>query len=312
RSSIPRRTHRVAVMKAKGFVQRVRREPRSAQRRVTSPDAEFLTAKLESRLRPDPSHPAFFWSSLRFLKSSVQTPLLDRFGDMGGLDFFGAGEIGDGAADFEDPAVGAGAQAQFVDRGFEQSLGIVIHGTIALDISGAHLGVGMDVSFLKTLELDVTSLIDTLANHLRGFPSIATGEILIAYRRHFDLNIDSVEERAGDARAIALDLQRRADAFFLRVGKKAAGARVHGCDEHNGCGIVDRAQDARDGDVAVFQRLAHYFEHVAPELRQFVEEEDTVVGKRDFAGLRDGSAADETGIGNRVMRRAERTGRNDR
>jgi hypothetical protein len=53
------------------------------------------------------------------LQSSVQTSILNRFGDVGGLDFFGAGEIGDGAADFEDPALGAGAQAQFVDRGFE-------------------------------------------------------------------------------------------------------------------------------------------------------------------------------------------------
>ena len=43
------------------------------------------------------------------LKSSVQTPILNRLGDVGGLDFFGAGEVGDGAADFEDPAVGAGA-----------------------------------------------------------------------------------------------------------------------------------------------------------------------------------------------------------
>jgi len=36
---------------------------------------------------------------------------LNRLGDVGGLDFFGAGEIGDGAADFEDATVGAGAQA---------------------------------------------------------------------------------------------------------------------------------------------------------------------------------------------------------
>jgi hypothetical protein len=42
-----------------------------------------------------------------------------------GLDFFGAGEIGDGAADFEDPTIGASAQAQFVDRGFEQSLCVI-------------------------------------------------------------------------------------------------------------------------------------------------------------------------------------------
>jgi hypothetical protein len=35
------------------------------------------------------------------------------------LDFFGAGEIGDGAADFEDAAVSAGAQAELVDGHFE-------------------------------------------------------------------------------------------------------------------------------------------------------------------------------------------------
>jgi hypothetical protein len=40
------------------------------------------------------------------LQCSVQASVLDRLGDVGGLDFFGAGEIGDGAADFEDAAVG--------------------------------------------------------------------------------------------------------------------------------------------------------------------------------------------------------------
>jgi hypothetical protein len=34
---------------------------------------------------------------------------LNRLGDVGGLDFFGAGEVGDGAADFEDATVGTGA-----------------------------------------------------------------------------------------------------------------------------------------------------------------------------------------------------------
>jgi hypothetical protein len=48
-----------------------------------------------------------FW----FLQSSIQASILNRLGDVGGLDFFGAGEIGDGAAEFEDATVGAGAQA---------------------------------------------------------------------------------------------------------------------------------------------------------------------------------------------------------
>ena len=84
------------------------------------------------------------------------------------LDFFGAGEIGYGAADFEDPAVGAGAQAQFVDRGFQQSFRIIVHGAI----SRAHLGVGVHVSFLKPLQLNRPRVVDPLADKLRGFGAV--------------------------------------------------------------------------------------------------------------------------------------------
>jgi hypothetical protein len=74
---------------------------------------------------------------------------------------------------------------------------------------------------------------------------------------------------------------RRSDAFFLRIGEEAAGARVHRCDEHDSGGIIDRAEGAGDGDVAVFQRLAHDLEHVAPEFRQFVKKQDTVTALPD-------------------------------
>jgi hypothetical protein len=47
---------------------------------------------------------------------------LNRLGDGGELDFSGAGEIGDGAADFEDAAVSAGAQSELVDGHFERRL----------------------------------------------------------------------------------------------------------------------------------------------------------------------------------------------
>jgi hypothetical protein len=134
----------------------------------------------------------------RILQSPVQTSILNRLGDVGGLDFFSAGEVGDGATDLQDSAVGAGAQAQFVDRGFKQSLGVIIHRTVALDVPCAHLGVGVDVSFLKPLQLNRACIIDPLADKLRGFAGVAAGEVLIADRRHFDLDVDAVEKRAGD------------------------------------------------------------------------------------------------------------------
>ena len=61
----------------------------------------------------------------------IEAPILDRFGDVGRLDFFRAGKVGDGAADFEHPAIGAGAQAQLVDGGFEQLLTVAVDRAVA-------------------------------------------------------------------------------------------------------------------------------------------------------------------------------------
>jgi hypothetical protein len=60
----------------------------------------------------------------------------------------------------------------------------------------------------------------------------------------------------------------------------------------------------------VFERLAHHFEDIARELGQFVEEKQTVVSERDFAGAGDNATANESGIGDGVMRGTERALRN--
>ena len=70
-------------------------------------------------------------------------------------------------------------------------------------------------------------------------------------------------------------------------------------------GKVRRHGGAGDGDDAVFERLAEDFEDVAGELGQLVEEEQAVVGERDLAGARDHAAADEAGVGDGVVGRAE-------
>ena len=47
----------------------------------------------------------------------------------------------------------------------------------------------------------------------------------------------------------------------------------------------------------VFERLAQGFDYVSAEFWEFVEEKHAVVGERDFAWARVGTAADESGIG---------------
>jgi hypothetical protein len=81
-------------------------------------------------------------------------------------------------------------------------------------------------SFVETPELDGAGGIDPLADFGRGFAGVFTGEFLIAQGRHFNLDVDAIEQRAGDLGSVALDLQRCAGAFLLRVGEKAAGTSL--------------------------------------------------------------------------------------
>jgi hypothetical protein len=51
--------------------------------------------------------------------------------------------------------------------------------------------------------------------------------------------------------------------------------------------------DARDGDVAGFQRLAQRIQHLAGEFRHLVEEQHAVMRQRNFARPRAQAAADQ-------------------
>lgn len=143
----------------------------------------------------------------------------------------------------------------------------------------------MDVSFLEALKLDPAGGVHPLADHGRRLAGLATGKFLIAEGRHFHLDVDAVEQRAGNFRTVTLDLQRRAVALLLLIGKKAARAGVHRGDEHEARRIIDRPDGARHGNIGVFKGLAHDFEDVALELRQLVEKEHPIaeaIDRPDF------------------------------
>jgi len=73
-------------------------------------------------------------------------------------------------------------------------------------------------------ELSGARCVDPLTNDDRSFAGVLAREFLVAQRRDFDLDIDAVEQWTRDLRVVTLDLQRRADAFLLRIGKEAARA----------------------------------------------------------------------------------------
>jgi hypothetical protein len=57
--------------------------------------------------------------------------------------------------------------------------------------------------------------------------------------------------------------------------------------------------------AALIQRLAHHLQHIPREFRKFVQEQHTVVRKRNFAGPGHHASADKPGVGNRMMSLAE-------
>lgn len=72
-------------------------------------------------------------------------------------------------------------------------------------------------------------------------------------------------------------------------------------------GQRDAARGAGDGHLAVLERRAEGFKHIAVELGKLVQKQHAVVGQREISAGRERPAAAGHGCGGkRVMRRAER------
>ena len=122
------------------------------------------------------------------------------------------------------------------------------------------------------------------------------------------MQIDPIQQRAADPAEIFFHLHRVAFARPAGVAEVAARAGVHGGDEDEARREERRVDRPADRHLAFFEGLAEAFETAAVELGQLVKEEDAVVGETDLARRRRRSAADHAGVGDGVVRAAERAG----
>ena len=75
----------------------------------------------------------------------------------------------------------------------------------------------------ETLALDFAGLGDAVADGGAGFAGSAfAGKVPVLDGGNFDVDVDAVEERAGDAVAVTLDVDRAATAFAFGVAEVAA------------------------------------------------------------------------------------------
>ena len=222
------------------------------------------------------------------------------------------GEVGDRARDAENAVVAARGEIHALKRGAHKLLPLGAHGADLAQCAAGDMRVAHRAVVGIALALDAPCGVHTLF-YLRG--ALRRGaplQLLIVQRRDLDDEVYPVEQRAGYARMIAAHIVRRAAAAPGRVPVPPALARVHRAHQHKPARERQRPRDARHRHHPVLKRLAQHLQRVAPELRQLVEKEHTVMRKADLPRARRCAAAGQPRGGHRVVRRAERPPGDDR
>lgn len=221
---------------------------------------------------------------------AIKTSILNGFGQMGLFDALAAGQVGDGAGDFEDAGVAAGRETEAVGDHLEQLVSGLVHDAELADVAGLHLAVGVQAVGFQSRALQLSSGLDPGADGGGGFAVDRVGEILVRHAGHLDMQVDAVEQRTGEAGAVALQHRRGAGAFAQAVAEETAVAGIHCRHQHEIGGIGKAGGGATDADLAVFERLAQHFQHIFFELGELIQKKDAVVSEADFAGAGIGAA----------------------
>ena len=168
-----------------------------------------------------------------------------------------------------------------------------------------HVGVAGEASAFEAGALPLPSVLDAPPHRGGRLGQAVADELLVLDAGRLDEQVDPVEQRAADALLVAGDSPGGADALLARVAVVAAGTGVHRAEQHESGGKGRRPLGAADGDDFVFHGLAQNFEGALAELGELVEEEDAAVGEADLAGSGPAPAADEAGVRDGVVGRAE-------
>ena len=156
----------------------------------------------------------------------IETSILNRLRQMLLTDVFRALKIGNGPRHLKDARVAAGGKAEAFGDELEEAVAGFVRLAMFADEARRHLRVAVDAAVAEAFFLNRSAGFDTQGDDLRCFGVGAVDEIAVFDGRDFDLNVDAVEQRAGDLGTIALNNYRRAGTGVGGVGKIAAGTGV--------------------------------------------------------------------------------------
>ena len=160
----------------------------------------------------------------------VEGAVLDGFEDVVGGDVIEGRKIGEGAGDFENAVVGAGAEVEVGHGVIEQAGGFGIDDAVLAQQARSEGAVAGDANAAVAVLLDGAGGHDPLPDGPGGLLGGGGGHLPVVHIRDFDMEVDAVEEGAADALAVAGDLHRMAAAlpFWIPVITTGTGvtARV--------------------------------------------------------------------------------------
>ena len=126
------------------------------------------------------------------------------------------------------------------------------------------------------------------------------------YAAHLGMQINAVQQRPGNSRAVALNLVWRTAAAPFGITEIAAGTGIHRRHQLKARRVSDLVPRPGQCDLSGFQRFAQHLQAVAAELGEFIQEQHASVGERDLSGTRLAATTGQRCCTGAVMRRAER------
>lgn len=107
-----------------------------------------------------------------------------------------------------------------------------------------------------------------------------------------DDEIDAVEDGSRELMAVGLDLIGGAGTGVGRITEMAAGAGIHSGNKHKISGVGGMTAGAGNRDGFVLEGTAKGLKDRAGEFGKLVQEENTMMGERNFTRSGGGATAD--------------------
>ena len=126
----------------------------------------------------------------------VEGSVVDRFAQVVALDLFAVVEVGDCPADSENLVVGAGGEAGFLHRRFQEGFRFGLQLAVLADLPGGHVSVERCRFSGEPLSLDGAGPDDLLPHAAAVGAGLIVREFPERNRRDFDVDVDPVEHGA--------------------------------------------------------------------------------------------------------------------